>query len=258
MIVEPNAQVIHNRVLAPGIHGITVHCPELAQEAQPGQFVQIQEEGFFLRRPISLAEINREAGTLTLIVEERGAGTAKLCQTAPGRSMNLLGPLGRGFTLLHSDAPVLIIGGGIGVPPLLPLGRYYGSKASVVLGFRTASAAILLEEFRGFGCHIVPCTDDGTLGTRGLVTEPVKELLSKHRPQLVYACGPMPMLGAVGRLAREWGVRCQVSMEQRMACGVGACLVCSCPVVDAEGKPDGYKQVCQHGPVFEGEEILWG
>ncbi|MCQ2417959.1 MAG: dihydroorotate dehydrogenase electron transfer subunit [Oscillospiraceae bacterium] len=232
-------------------------CPEVAAKAQPGQFVNILPEGgFTLRRPISICEIDKQAGTLRIVFEVRGKGTAALAQLRAGDTVNMLAPLGHGFSLPDSSEHVILVGGGIGTPPMLPLAQYFGKNAVVISGFRNQNAAILQEDFKAAGAKTILCTDDGSAGQKGLVTVPLAEEIQAQKPALICACGPMPMLKATAALAMENGIPCQVSLEERMGCGIGACLVCACRTKDAEGAEQ-YQHVCKNGPVFNAEEVVW-
>lgn len=231
-------------------------CPEVAALSKAGQFVHIKAEGFSLRRPLSICEIDREKGTLTIVFEIRGKGTAKLAEINQGGTMDLLGPLGNGFALLAPDKKAVVIGGGIGVPPMLETARHYGKNAAALLGFRSADVCILERDFKKYGIETHIATDDGTKGQKGLVTDILKDLLQKEKPDILYACGPKPMLKTVAELAKQYPVRCQVSLEERMACGVGACLGCACKIIGADGQ-EHHKHVCKDGPVFEAEEVAF-
>lgn len=167
----------------------------------------------------------------------------------------MLAPLGHGFTVDESFKKVVLVGGGIGTPPMMPLAKIYGKKATVISGFRSAEAVILQEDFKKTGAETILCTDDGTTGRKGFVTEPLKELLEQGSIDAVYACGPMPMLKNIASLADEANVYCEVSLEERMGCGIGACLVCACKT-----KKDGeehFAHVCKNGPVFNAKEVIW-
>lgn len=236
---------------------MVVDCPEVAAKAQEGQFVHLLPDGnYTLRRPISICEIDKEAGTLRLVFEVRGEGTKTLSQVKAGDTVNLLGPLGHGFTTLDKNANAVMIGGGIGTPPMLPLAQYYGKNAAVICGFRNKDAAILQADFAKTGAETILCTDDGSAGHHGLVTEPLKALLEQKKTDIIYACGPMPMLKAVAAMAKEYGVRCEVSLEERMGCGVGACLVCACNIYLDDGSIHA-GHVCKDGPVFDAERVVW-
>ncbi len=244
--------ITEKRAAARGVFDITVSCPEVAELAQPGQFAQVAAEGFFLRRPISICDIDKARGTIRLVFEVRGKGTEKISQLNVGDVIDIIAPLGKGFTALQ-NAKAVCVGGGIGTPPMLGIAKQYGENAQVISGFRTAQAAILQEDFAAACCGVTLCTDDGTAGIHGFVTEPLKYRLERDKPDIIYACGPAPMLKGIAKLAKQYGVKCEVSLEQRMACGVGACLVCVCKTVkDGEQY---LSHVCKDGPVFDSEEV---
>jgi len=210
----------------------------------PGQFVNIALAGKFLRRPISVCDYGEN--TLTLIYKVVGSGTAQLAEMESG-SLDLLVGLGNGYRLDPSgDSPVLL-GGGVGVPPLYRLAKdllAQGKQVQVVLGFNTQSEIFFQKEFRELGCDVTVATADGSAGVKGFVTTP----LSAMDYTYFYACGPEPMLKAVHRASRTSG---QMSFEERMGCGFGVCMGCSCKTLT------GYKRICKDGPVMEKEEILW-
>ncbi len=252
MYVQGSYPIIEKRAIAKGIFDMTILCPDAAALAEPGQFMQVAAEGFFLRRPISICEIDKEHGTLRIVFEVRGKGTDKISELKRGDNIDIIAPLGHGFTVLE-DAKAVCVGGGIGTPPMLGIAEKYGSNAEVISGFRTAAIAILQDDFKAAGCKTTLCTDDGTAGFHGFVTEPLKKRLETDKPDIIYACGPAPMLKGIAELAKEYGVRCEVSLEQRMACGVGACLVCVCKTVkDGE---QFLSHVCKDGPVFDSKEV---
>ena len=255
-MVVATAPILQKHRLAPRIFAYLLHCPEVAALAVAGQFLHVKAPGFLLRRPISISHINRQAGTLTLVVEVRGPGTTALSQLEEGQTMDFLGPCGHGFELLLSPAKAVIVGGGIGTPPLLELGAHYGGRADVFLGFRTAEMAILAENFAALGCRVQIATDDGSRGHHGMVTDLLAQHLNINLPDVIYGCGPKPMLAAVAQLAARHGVRCQVSLEERMACGIGACLGCAFRMTqkDQNGAPI-YHHVCKRGPVFEACDV---
>ena len=249
------APVLKKQALAKNIYSFVIACRPLAQMAVPGQFVHILPAGCTLRRPISICEIDKAQGTLTIVFEVKGDGTDKLAAVRVGENLDILGPLGRGFTLLPEAKRVVLVGGGIGNPPMLSLAQEYGSRAVAICGFRSASIVTLQQEFQETGAETILCTDDGTAGRHGLVTEPLREKLMAGGVDMVYACGPRPMLKFVAALAKEFHVRCEVSMEERMGCGIGACLVCACQL-EREGKSV-MGHVCKDGPVFPAEEVVW-
>ena len=245
--------IVKKTASAKGIFDITVLCPEIAELAQPGQFAQLLAEGFFLRRPISICGIDKEAGTVRMVFEVRGSGTEQLAELNVGDNIDIIAPLGHGFTKLTGKA--VCVGGGIGTPPMLGIASLYGSDATVISGFRNAAAVILQEDFKAAGCETVLCTDDGSAGIHGFVTTALEQHLQMNKADIIYACGPAPMLKAIAAMAEKYGVRCEVSLEQRMACGVGACLGCACRT--QQGDKEVYKHVCKDGPVFDSREVIF-
>lgn len=243
--------ICEKKAIARGVFDLTISCPDVAQLAKAGQFAQVAADGFFLRRPISICDIDKDAGTIRLVFEVRGKGTEKLSELNKGDLIDIIAPLGNGFTYLEGKKAVCV-GGGIGVPPMLGIAKMYGGSAQVISGFRTAGIAILQEDFAKAGCVTTLCTDDGTAGIHGFVTDPLEQRLKEDKPDIIYACGPEAMLRNIVKLAKQYGVRSEVSLEQRMACGVGACLVCACKTVK-DGEQI-LKHVCKDGPVFDGEE----
>ncbi|WP_368234150.1 dihydroorotate dehydrogenase electron transfer subunit [Anaerotruncus rubiinfantis] len=241
--------------LAKGIYSYRIHCPEIASQAKAGQFVHLRADGFFLRRPISICEIDRQSGELRIVFEVRGDGTAKLAELRKGDFIDLLGPLGNSFSQLARDSRVILVGGGIGVPPMLETAKAYGPNATAIIGFRSADAVILQADFKAAGCDTRLATDDGSAGYHGFVTGLLEARLKEGPADLICACGPMPMLRGVVGLAEQYGVRSEVSLEERMGCGVGACLVCACKTVK-DGR-EIYTHVCKDGPVFDGKAVVF-
>lgn len=248
-----NYPIVEKRSLGANVYSVTVSTPECANAASVGQFANISAPGFTLRRPISICGIDKERGTLRFVFEVRGKGTAAIANVREGECLDILAPLGNGFKL--PEGKVIVVGGGIGVPPLLGVSKVKGSDCMAVLGFRDYSKVILTDEFRANGSDVVVCTDDGSVGVHGLVTVPLAEKLTDD-VKAVLACGPEPMLKAVVALCKERNVPCQISLEQRMGCGVGACVVCSCMTV--RNGEEYYARVCKDGPVFNAEEVKFG
>ena len=215
--------------------------------SRPGQFVNFKIDGLYLRRPISVCDYDTEAGTITLIYKVVGAGTEKLAKAKEGDVFDLLCGLGNGYdTATSGDAPVLI-GGGVGIPPLYGLCRKLiaeGKNVKVILGFNTKDEIFYEQEFKDLGAQVYVTTVDGTYGTKGFVTNVLTELDYTY----FYTCGPMPMFKAVNAASVTSG---QFSFEERMGCGFGACMGCSCKTLT------GYKRICREGPVMRKEEILW-
>ena len=209
-----------------------------------GQFVNIQLEGQFLRRPISVCDC--AAGVLTLIYKVVGKGTAQMAEMGEGQTLDVLTGLGNGYDLTKAGDHPLLLGGGVGVPPLYMLARLLreqGKAVSVVLGFNTQDEVFCEQDFKDLGCDVTVTTADGSYGVKGFVTDALPSDYSYF-----YTCGPEPMLKAVYKATTTSG---QFSFEERMGCGFGACMGCSCKVIT------GYKRICKEGPVLEKEEILW-
>lgn len=241
--------------LKPGIFSYTVLCPEVAELARPGQFVHIRVDGFTLRRPISICDIDKKNGTIRLVFEIRGNGTDKLSKTEVGEKVDMIAPLGNGFsTEIGADKKIIVVGGGIGVPPLLATAKAFGKNAVAVIGFRSEDKIILADDFKDAGVKVDLCTDDGSAGFHGLVTFPLIDELEAGKFDMIYACGPAPMLKAIINTAKLYNVPCEVSLEQRMACGVGACVGCACKINRA-GR-EFTLRVCKDGPVFKAEEVV--
>lgn len=213
---------------------------------RPGQFVNIKIDGFFLRRPISVCDI--EENTLTLIYKTVGAGTDKLSKTEKGEKLDILAFLGNGYDLSKSGEAPLLIGGGVGVPPLFLLAKKLvkeGKKPTAILGFNSADEIFLKDEFEALGVKTFIATADGSVGTRGFVTDVMK---NADIYTYFYTCGPEPMLRAVYGESKTDG---EFSFEERMGCGFGACVGCTCKT------KYGNKRICRDGPVLSKEEIIW-
>ncbi len=247
--------ITEKTAIAREIYSFSIACPEVAATACPGQFVHIRAKGFTLRRPISICGIDKEKGTLRIVFEIRGEGTSEIAKLNKGDLIDMLAPLGHGFTVDTTYNKVILIGGGIGTPPMLPLAKTYGNKAITISGFRNASAVILQDDFHSTGATTILCTDDGSAGIHGFVTQPLAELVKKGGIDAVYACGPMPMLKNVAKICKENGIFCEISLEERMACGIGACLGCACRTVRNDNEY--FAHVCKDGPVFNAEEVIW-
>ena len=221
----------------------------------PGQFVHIKcGDGLLLRRPISVCSCQEDEpdDLLAIVFEVRGEGTAWLARRPVGHRVDVLGLLGNGFQM-EREGRYLLVGGGIGVPPMRGCAQYTGGRSTAILGFRSKSKAILLNRFEEECAKTLIATDDGSLGYHGFVDALVRQELEQDRGyDAVLACGPKPMLRNVAKAAAEFGVPCQVSMEERMGCGVGACLVCACDMKDGSRK-----HVCKDGPVFDAREVDW-
>lgn len=245
-------KIVGKKQLTNDIFDFTVDAGKIAQAAKPGQFAQIYVPGRTLRRPISICGIDRAAETLRFVFQIRGEGTAQLAGMEPGETLDILAPLGSGFALGDTACKAVFVGGGIGVPPLLEAAKAFGGNATAIVGFRNQQSAILLEDFQKNGNRVILATDDGSAGHHGLVTDCMADL----EFDAVFACGPSPMLKAVSKIARERGVPCQISLEERMACGIGACLGCAVKLRRENGE-EYYGHVCKDGPVFDYQKVVW-
>lgn len=278
MIWDGTAEVLENAALGQAYRRLSLRAPEVARSARPGQFVHVlcpagaggaigpPSGAPFLRRPFSLHDADPETGAVSLLFRVKGPGSAALAAVEPGKGLGVMGPLGRGVFPPPGGRPALVVAGGVGVAPLLFLAREIaagrGSPGrgglSVLVGIGTGADLVLAEPFRalvGRG-ELAVATEDGTPGTaRGLVTGLLEEKLRRAGGEvpIVYACGPRPMLATVRELTRKAGAPAWFSVEERMACGVGACRGCAVP---ARGQPP-YRLVCRDGPVFAAEELDW-
>lgn len=249
-------RILKKTAISREMYSFIIECPEVAEIAQAGQFVHIRADGFTLRRPVSICEIDREKGTLRIVFEIRGEGTAAIARLNEGSLIDMLAPLGKGFTINENFKRVILVGGGIGTPPMLSLAQFYGERAVAITGFRSADAVILQNDFKKAGAETILCTDDGSLGIHGFVTTPLESILNNGGADAVYACGPMPMLKNIAALCNEKSVDlCEISLEERMACGIGACLGCACRT--QRNDEEYFAHVCKDGPVFNAKEVLW-
>lgn len=244
MIKQSIFTILTNEALTPSVYRMTLSGDTSAITA-PGQFVNIRLAGKFLRRPISVCDW--EPGKLTLVYKVVGHGTAQMAAMAPGEKLDILTGLGNGYDLGPvGDAP-LLVGGGVGVPPMYGLAkllRAMGKEVQVILGFNTKAEIFYEQEFKDLGCAVTVTTADGSCGVKGFVTDAMKDLHYSH----FCACGPEPMLKALYAASTTSG---QMSFEERMGCGFGACMGCSCKTLT------GSKRICKDGPVMKKEEILW-
>lgn len=256
--MEIFATVLKNEVIAQNIHEITLHAPEcFKKDVRPGQFVHIKVPArgdLLLRRPISIMLADKSAQSLTLGIQTMGDGTKAICEAKVGDKLDVLGPVGHGFDTTNAKN-AWVVGGGIGVAPMLYLLKEIAAqKPRAIFGFRSAELAFGTEYAKSFGAELSLCSDDGSLGQKGYVTNVMESLLATEKPSVIYACGPTPMLRSVQTFAKEHGITCYVSLEERMGCGIGACVTCTCKaVVNGEEKRP---RVCMDGPVFNAAEVI--
>lgn len=256
---QENVTVVSQKQIADGIFDLVLQTKEIATHAKAGQFVSVysNDASKLLPRPISLCGIDREAGTLRLVYRVTGekTGTEEFSKLEAGDSIRIMGPLGNGFTV-EPGKKAFLIGGGIGVPPMLQLAKEIKASGvaefQTIMGYRNAQT-FLLDEFKEHG-DAFAATEDGSVGTKGNVIDAIKALGLKA--DVIYACGPTPMLRALKAYAQEQNMECYVSMEERMACGIGACLACVCNSTEKDAHSNvKNKRICKEGPVFNAKEV---
>lgn len=264
---KTQGKILEQTEISPWIYSMWIQVQDIAREAKAGQFVSLftGDGSKLLPRPISICEIDREAGKIRLVYRVTGkrTGTAILSEKQAGQYVEIMGPLGNGFPLGTGRRP-LLLGGGIGIPPMLQLAKDLKEAAefeektgkeavTVVAGYR--DRLFLTEELSACS-HLYLATEDGSAGSKGTILDAIRE--KNLEGDVIYACGPTPMLQAVQTYARERGILCYLSLEERMACGIGACLACVCGSreVDEHSRVKN-KRVCKEGPVFEASEVEW-
>ena len=262
MLVELG-YIVENNILSDDVRAMVIQVPQVAAQAEPGQFVMVKNEsgGTFLRRPFGVADVDREQGRLLLIYRVAGKGTRELAGLEPTMEISVEGPLGGGFRFSEpsgaSEGRTLLIGGGVGVAPLIYTARYLAelkpdNKPLFLLGVRSADELFWQDYLKDFTEEIVVTTNDGSAGKKGFAIDAMPELLEKYDISHIKICGPTIMMEGLAKLALERGIECQVSLEKRMACGIGVCLGCT-----FEGKVSGKRwKICHDGPVFPAEEVF--
>ncbi len=249
-----NAKIISKEFISENICDMVIECSHITREAKAGQFVELYPDNGInlLPRPISICGINKIQGTVRLVFQIVGKGTELFSRLREGDSIRVLGPCGNGYDIIDDvDGRALLVGGGIGIPPLLEACRQLNCTKIAVLGYRTGS--FLADEFREAGAKVYITTDDGSLGFKGNVVDLLKA--EDISADIIYSCGPRIMLKYLSAWAEEKNISCCVSMEERMACGIGACVGCVLPV--KENDKIVYKKVCKDGPVFDSREVCW-
>lgn len=262
MVVSLQAEIIENKKILPEFFQLTLNAPEIARDVQPGQFVMLKvSESLdpFLKRPISINTIDPHKGTITLIYQVIGKGTKFLTKMLVGDTINVLGPLGQGFSRIEQEKSVVLVGGGCGIAPLLALAEKLVNEKKqvyVLLGAQNKSKLINKDEFIKLGCTVEVATDDGSAGQKGFVTELLNKLLAAAKIDQIYCCGPLPMTKEIIRISKKAFIPCQISLEERMGCGLGACIGCVIKVRDENGIIH-HKKVCSDGPVFTSSEVIF-
>lgn len=254
--------IVINKQVMTDHYKMVITAPKIAKKSEAGQFLHVQVSKNLdplLRRPISIFHVDENRGTVTILYRVAGRGTALLAEKSTGELLDILGPLGKGFQLPAVSSDVLIVGGGIGLAPLnLLIDKLItaNNQVKLIAGLRNSEYLPLTKEFTQQKLNIIITTDDGSYGEKGFVTNIFERELASNKYKMIYACGPEPMLAKVAQLANELEIPCQVSLEKTMACGVGACLGCTCTTVNKEGQLN-YSHVCKDGPVFWGREVMF-
>ena len=249
--VKKTATVKSQVRLASDVYSLVLEIPEIASLAKAGQFVSVysKDGSKLLPRPISLCETDKEAGTIRLVYRMVGAGTREFSNLQEGDLVEVMGPLGNGF--LKKDKKAILIGGGIGIPPMLQLAKELDCEKSIVLGFRDET--FLLDDLKANG-EVYIASEDGKTGVSGNVLDAIREY--GITGDVIYACGPTPMLRAIKEYAASNHIEAQLSLEEKMACGIGACLACVCRSKDVDDHSHvKNKRICKDGPVFDAQEV---
>ena len=252
-IIKETATVVSQKEIGTGICDMVLLFPKGAKEAKPGQFLAmyVNDQTKLLPRPISICGIDAAAGTLRVVYRIAGEGTRLFSEMKAGDTLEVMGPLGNGFDM--KDEKAIIVGGGIGIPPMLELAKQLECEKTVVLGYR--DELFLKEEFEQVA-DVKVATEDGSCGTQGTVIDAIKAC--NVEGAVIYACGPMPMLKALAEYAQEHQMEAQISLEERMACGIGACLGCICKSKEKDHHTNvNNKRICKDGPVFDAKEVVF-
>jgi len=258
MLKNVVATVAENKRIANGIYRLVLKSPDTdIKHFVPGQFANIEipnRDALLLKRPISINKVNEDAQTVTLIYQVMGEGTQALPEVEVGAQMKAIMPVGSGFFMHKNNEDVFLVGGGVGIAPLLSVARKWPDKRyHAYLGYRGVDFVYCLDEFESVCDGAYVTSDDGTIGDEGFITDTLKQRLDEWHPDMVMACGPLPMLRALKKVLAPLNIPAQVSMEQRMCCGFGACAVCACGIRH-EGELI-YQKTCVEGPVFDLYEV---
>lgn len=247
--------VLSQEELTAGIYSMWLQTETIAADAKPGQFISLycQDGARLLPRPISLCEIDKDGGRLRIVYRVAGKGTKEFSAKKAGDKISVLGPLGNGFPLsLAEGKTVFLMGGGIGIPPMLETAKQLDADKKIIVGYRDKNL-FLKEELEQAGALFI-ATEDGSIGIKGNVLDAVRG--QALAGDIIFACGPTPMLRAIKAFAQEQKIECYISMEEKMACGVGACLACVCQSKDVDAHSHVHnKRICKDGPVFAAEEV---
>jgi dihydroorotate dehydrogenase electron transfer subunit len=245
------AVVCRQEEIGTGIFSMWMKAENIVREAKPGQFLNLycKDKSRLLPRPISICEVKKEEDVLRIVYRVAGKGTEEFSRWEQGEKIEVMGPLGNGFPLKKKKA--FLIGGGIGIPPMLELAKSLKCEKQIVLGYR--DELFLRDEFEKYG-RVFVATEDGSAGTKGNVLDAVRE--NSLDAEVIYACGPTPMLRAIKQYAGEHGMEAWISLEERMACGIGACLACVCKTKEKDHHTNvNNTRICKDGPVFDAREV---
>ena len=249
-----SCKIVSQERIGTDIYCMWLQTSQIAKNASPGQFVSVycRDGSRLLPRPISICEIDRQRDQLRLVYRVAGKGTKEFSRLHPGVALRVMGPLGNGFPLKEAqDKKVLLVGGGIGIPPMLETAKQLDTRKVLVMGYR--DELFLDQELKRYGTLYI-ATEDGSEGTRGNVLDAIRE--NELHPEVIFACGPTPMLRALKEYAQEKQIPCWISMEERMACGIGACLGCVCQSKEMDSHSHVHnKRICKDGPVFLSTEV---
>ncbi|MGI6487661.1 MAG: dihydroorotate dehydrogenase electron transfer subunit [Syntrophothermaceae bacterium] len=261
MSLVEQAVIIRNEEIVPGYLELELRAPGIARQALPGQFINIRVGSTLdplLRRPFSVYDNDKNAGDITILYKVVGRGTGMMAELDMGETLDVLGPLGRPFSLPENLQRVVLVGGGVGMAPLVYLARVScerGAAVTALVGARTASELLGLNHLQGMGVKVMVTTDDGSQGIQGQVTDGLEPLLTESDYDFIYCCGPEPMMARVADMAHRYGLEGEVALEENMACGIGACLGCAHRV--KQGQDYSYVQICHEGPVFSMSEVVF-
>ena len=261
MAKQVNAKLIKKEEIIKNIYKFSVKAPEIVESAKPGNFIEIRvTEGIdpFLRRPISIYNLDKENGILEFIFQVKGKGTEILSKKQEGNDIDIIGPLGHGTFKFDKYKNIAVIGGGIGIFPLYELSKQAKQndvKVNCYLGFRNKDFVMLEKEFEEVTDKLIITTDDGTYKNKGFAIDYLKDDMENEKYDCIYACGPLPMLKTVQKYAVENKIDCQLSLEEKMACGLGVCLGCAVKTAKSPKDAPEYWHVCKGGPVFKAKDV---
>lgn len=262
MKVNIKSEILKIEKLKQDLYKFSIKADEIVKDAKPGQFIEIRVIDNIeplLRRPISIYNLDKENGILEFIFQVKGKGTNILAQRKVGEQLDIIGPLGYGTFDVKQQENVAIIGGGIGMFPLYELAKQLkqttNTNINIYMGFRNKELITLEDEFKQVSNKLTITTDDGSYGIKGFAINELQKDIEERKPNKIYACGPLPMLRAVQKLAIEKDIPCQISLEEKMACGLGVCLGCAVKTAVSPKDAPKYWHVCKAGPVFNAKDV---